>query len=94
MPSILQITPMLRTRVKMQSIKHKDPCLGGYCELSTLKNKEAQFFSKGEGKSPPMKQKDDKIAYQLSYPDSEMVKPVTIEPSYIFWIGRRWYSSP
>ena len=84
----------LINRPKFKMYSKSDTCLGGYCELSTPKMNQAQFFSKGEGKAPPMKQKEDKIAYQLSYPYSEMVKPVTIAPSYIFWMGRRWYSSP
>ena len=85
-----------RRRVKVQTAAIKEAsCTGGFCELpykpaSTHK----QFLSAGEGIPPPLKIKETKVVYKLSYPHDEIIEPETISPMYLSWMGRRWYACP
>ena len=94
MITILHSSPTIRKRVKMQSVKTDDMCTGGYCRLSTSKSSSKQMLSQGEGISPPLKHKENKEFYQLSYPNNEKVQAQTITPLYLKWMGRRWFSCP
>ena len=71
-------------------------CDGGFCELSKIKkNDYSKFKSNGEGIVPPCKNKNNVIpAYKVSYPDNTYVQSETFSPNFLFWMGRRWYSSP
>jgi hypothetical protein len=90
--SILHKPQSMRVRVKLKSKTYK--CLGGYCELSEKQVKRKEILSKDEGIAPRFKMKEYKEYYKLSYPGDEKIQAVVIEPMYITWMGRRWYTSP
>lgn len=85
-----------RRCVKMQTAVVKEAsCAGGFCELPHKPASEyKQFLSNGEGIPPPLKIEEPKLAFKLSYPGEVKVESETISPTYLLWLGRRWYASP
>jgi hypothetical protein len=68
-------------------------CTGGFCEYPKKPRLCIDFFlSNGEGVPPPLKKREEDIAFKLSYPDDDMVQPETYTPLMILWMGRKYYS--
>jgi len=68
-------------------------CTGGFCEYpKKIRLYNGFFLSKGEGIPPPLKIKEEDIAFKVSYPDDDMVQPETYAPLMILWMSRKYYS--